>query len=94
MTISSTDISKRIFACGSELLEKNWDSRKPVRLVGISLSGFDVQSEIQLDLFSTLADESFPSDDKEEKIQKAIDDIRDKFGKDKVSWGTLLKKHR
>jgi DNA polymerase-4 len=94
MTIPSTDISKRIFACGCELLEKNWDSRKPVRLVGISLSGFDVQSEIQLDLFSTLADESFPSDDKEEKIQKAIDDIRNKFGKDKVSWGTLLKKHR
>lgn len=94
MTISPTDISKRIFACGCELLEKNWDSRKPVRLLGISLSGFEVQSEIQLDLFSTLADDSFPHDDRDEKIQKAIDDIRDKFGKDKVSWGTLLKKHK
>lgn len=93
MTIPPTDISKRIFACGCELLEKNWDSRKPVRLIGISLSGFEVQSEIQLDLFSTLADESL-ADDKDEKIQKAIDDIRNKFGKDKVSWGTLLKKNK
>lgn len=93
MTIPPTDISKRIFACGCELLEKNWDSRKPVRLIGVSLSGFEVQSEIQLDLFSTLADESL-ADDKDEKIQKAIDDIRNKFGKDKVSWGTLLKKNK
>lgn len=93
MTISPTDISKRIFSSGCELLEKNWDSRKPVRLIGISLSGFEVQSEIQLDLFSNLTDESL-ADDKEEKIQKAIDDIRNKFGKDKVSWGTLLKKNK
>ncbi|ETA81259.1 DNA polymerase IV [Youngiibacter fragilis 232.1] len=94
MTIPPTDISKRIFASGCELLEKNWDSRKPVRLLGISLSGFEVQSEIQLDLFSDLTDESYQADGKEEKIQKAIDDIRNKFGKDKVSWGTLLKKSK
>jgi len=94
MTVASTNISKRIFTCGCELLEKNWDTRKPVRLLGISLSGFEAPSDVQLDLFTTIADDSSLSDDKDDRIQKAIDDIRDKFGKDKVSWGTLLKKHK
>jgi DNA polymerase-4 len=93
MTVTSTNISKRIFTCGCELLEKNWDTRKPVRLLGISLSGFEAPSDVQLDLFTTIADDSSLSDEKDDRIQKAIDDIRDKFGKDKVSWGSLLKKH-
>lgn len=94
MTVPRTASSRRIFASGCELLEKNWDSHKPVRLIGISLSGFERPSEVQLDLFTAISDEAVVADSKDDRLQKAIDDIRDKFGKDKVSWGTLIRKQK
>lgn len=91
-SIPETDLSKRIYLAGIRLLEKNWDAKKPVRLVGISLTDFDSPARgMQLSIFNLGGEECPPSEEKDEKIQKAMDTIREKFGNDKVSWGTLLK---
>lgn len=91
-SIPETDLSKRIYLAGIRLLEKNWDTKKPVRLVGISLTDFEGPARgIQLSLFNLGAETCAPSEEKDEKIQKAMDTIREKFGNDKVSWGTLMK---
>lgn len=50
MGVSPTCNVKNIYEAGVKLLKDNW-SKKPVRLLGISLSGFENKSE-QLSLFS------------------------------------------
>lgn len=40
-TIPATYLTKEIYSAGVDLLEKNWNPHKPVRLLGISISGFN-----------------------------------------------------
>ena len=38
--ITETYLSKKIYSAGADLLSKNWKPHRPVRLIGVSLSGF------------------------------------------------------
>lgn len=94
-SISETNLAKRIRDAGLSLLEKNWDPKKPVRLLGISLGDFDppVKGE-QLSLFLTPDEEKAPTDvreQKEEKLQNTLDELHQKFGDQSVSWGSFRK---
>ena len=40
-TVNATSTTKEIYHAGCSLLEQNWNSFHPVRLIGISLSGFN-----------------------------------------------------
>lgn len=44
-TVPATYLTKEIYSAGVDLLEKNWNVHKPVRLIGISISGFDENTE-------------------------------------------------
>ena len=46
-TVPATYLTKEIYSAGVDLLEKNWNQRKPVRLIGISISGFDEKIEFE-----------------------------------------------
>jgi len=74
------------------LLEKNRDSSHPVRLIGITLSGFheDDSSSMQLLLFDEM--EGQIKSDKNERIDKAMDKIRSKHGAEKITFATLVEK--
>ncbi len=50
VAITATHDTDRILEAGLELLARNWDPRHPVRLLGISLSGFEADSG-QISLF-------------------------------------------
>jgi DNA polymerase-4 len=67
------------------LLKENWDSRKPVRLLGVGLSNAhaDNHEAAQLSIFD-LNEELEDDVTKAEKLEKAIDTIRSRFGKDKL----------
>jgi DNA polymerase-4 len=89
MTISPTCNIKDIYAAGVKLLEKNW-SNEPVRLLGISLSGFQNESE-QISLFQLDKNEA-KGDEKIDNLEDTILKIRKKYGADIIKPGIPHKK--
>lgn len=71
-TITATCATKEIYQAGCSLLEQNWDRSRPVRLIGISLSGFqEGGSTDQLSLFDQMKDNV--KSEKNEQIDRAMD---------------------
>lgn len=68
------DLDADIYDCARKLFEQTWLAGKPVRLLGVGLSGFD-DSGRQLGLWDSIADER-----QEEELQDALDRLRDRFG--------------
>ena len=90
-TIPATCTTKEIYQAGCGLLEQNWNRYHSVRLIGISLSGFDEAcSSGQMSLFDQM--ESNMKNDKNERIDKAMDIIRGKHGSGKITFAALVKK--
>jgi len=90
-TVPATHTTKEIFQTGCDLLEQNWDSSRRVRLIGIALSGFDENnSSMQLSLFDEM--EGKIKSDKNQRIDKAMDKIRNKHGSEKITFATLVEK--
>jgi DNA polymerase-4 len=90
-TIPVTSITKEIYRAGCSLLEKNWNKSLPVRLIGISISGFhEDSSSDQLSLFDPMQENIQAN--KNKQIDKAMDKIRTKYGAEKITLATLVKK--
>jgi DNA polymerase-4 len=90
-TIPSSCTTKEIYQAGCNLLEQNWNTIHPVRLIGISLSGFHEEcTSGQLSLFDQM--EVNVKNDKNERIDKAMDEIRKKHGDEKITFAALVKK--
>ena len=90
-TIPVTSTTKEIYQAGCSLLEQNWNRSHSVRLIGISLSGFhEGCSSGQLSLFNQMEDNV--KDDKNERIDKAMDKIRSKHGSEIITFAALVKK--
>jgi DNA polymerase-4 len=90
-TIPATSITREIYQAGCSLLVQNWNRFRSVRLIGISLAGFDEDTSTdQVSLFD-LMEENVKSD-KQEKIDSAMDKIRSRHGTSKISRATLIKK--
>ena len=90
-TIPATCTTKEIYQAGCSLLEQNWNRLHPVRLIGISLSGFhDNCSSDQLSLFDHMEDNG--KNEKNERIDKAMDKIRNKHGSEIITFAALVKK--
>jgi len=89
-TIPATSVTKEIYQAGCSLLEQNWNKSHPVRLIGISISGFhDDCASDQLSLFDSMQDNV--KTDKNKRIDKAMDKIRNKYGSEKITLATLVK---
>lgn len=88
-SVGATYLTKDIYAAGAKLLEENWDSKKPVRLLGISLNNIFTDEVEQLSIFNLKGNEDL--DVKEEKLEKAFDSIRERFGYDKIKRAVILK---
>ncbi len=89
--VPATCTTKEIYQAGCSLLEQNWNRFHPVRLIGISLSGFHEDcSSVQLSLFDQTAEKV--KTDKNERIDKAMDEIRNKHGSEIITFATLIKK--
>jgi DNA polymerase-4 len=92
-TIPATSITKEIYQSGCSLLEQNWNKFHPVRLIGISLSGFheDCSSD-QSSLFDPMQDNV--KSEKNIQIDKAMDKIRNKHGSEIITFAALVKKEK
>lgn len=78
-----TDNDDVIYATALDLLEKNWPRGKPVRLLGVGISGFDAASQ-QLSLWDI--EPPAPED-----LQPTLDHLRDRFGTKIVRRGSQFK---
>jgi DNA polymerase-4 len=93
MTIPATSVTKEICQAGCRLLEQNWNKSHPVRLIGISISGFyEGGSSEQLSLFDPM--QGNVQAGKNKQIDKAMDKIRSRYGSEKITLATLVKKRK
>ena len=74
----ATDITSEIYLVSKKLFSELWDKRTPLRLLGISLTQITGDDNTQLSFFPT------ENKEKERRIDKAMDAIRNKFGSETV----------
>lgn len=93
-TVPGTCATREIYKAACSLLEKNWNRFHPVRLIGISLSGFDNEQDPspQLSLFDEREDRV--KNEKNDRIDKAMDQIRSKHGSTMITFATSVSKER
>jgi DNA polymerase-4 len=84
----ATNLDEAVFRAAMDLLQKNWQRRVRIRLIGIHLSHFEPETG-QIELFPNDADV------KARILHEHVDSVRDRFGFDSVSAGqsVLLKKN-
>lgn len=91
MTVKSTCNVKDIYLSGAKLLENNWN-KEPIRLLGISLSGFDNKGTEQISLFQMLNTNEDKQTDKIDNLEDTIQKIRQKYGAQIIKPGIFVKK--
>ncbi|MCG0274881.1 MAG: DNA polymerase IV [Thermosediminibacteraceae bacterium] len=70
-TVPYTSSTEDIYGTAKRLLHSNWDGRTPLRLLGVSLSGL-IKEFDQISIFE--------ADEKKKRLDRVIDEIREKFG--------------
>lgn len=81
-----THVTEVIARVASELFNDNCrDIQRGIRLVGVAVSQLATKGPVQLTLFDQ------PATEKSKRIDKALDEIRDKFGKLALSRGSSLR---
>lgn len=84
----ATQTAARIYETACLLFDELW-SGEPVRLLGIRTAKLlDEDEPEQMNLFDMQTGQ--PKDEKHQKLEKALDEIKEKYGKDMVKRGSLL----
>jgi DNA polymerase-4 len=82
---SPTRSSERIYRYAAELLD-HYQLVQNIRLIGVGTSGFKSAGQpVQLDLFDRVKE----SDQTWEKVDRTVETITKKFGRDAIKRGTL-----
>ena len=77
--LSATASTKEIFNNAKELLKQMYRKGTPIRLIGLRLNDLIDKEEMQISLFDNVKDR------KQEKLDKAIDSLKDKYGYDLIT---------
>jgi len=83
-----TNLTEVIADTAMELIRKHWRMHDPIRL--ITVTAINLCDENQAQQLSLFADENINTD-KEERAERAMDDIREKFGNSAISFGSVIK---
>jgi len=82
-----THLATEIRQAAMEIIESSWRMADPIRLLTITAINLtDETADEQISLF----DEPMPDREKGESIEKAMDDIRKKFGDSSITFGQLM----
>lgn len=90
---TASNADQVIYKAACELFRELWN-QKPIRLLGIRTSKLqDESAPVQMSIFDfqTKQEEQSVKNQKHQKLDKALDVIRKKYGEDTVKKGTLLK---
>jgi DNA polymerase-4 len=77
-----TDITEEIYQLAIKLFESHWPKNRKVRLVGVTVSNLERKQYEQLDIFS--------DKEKYRKLNRAVDDIRQRFGNLSIQRGSSI----
>ena len=80
----ATDITDAVYRTAKELLRELWQKQEALRLLGISLMQITRSGSCQMTLFGQEERE------RARKLDKTVDDIRSKYGMDKIKRGSSL----
>ena len=78
---------KDIYEYACVLFDKLWDNDTYVRALCVGVSNISSKHDKQLSLFDS--NNSYSDDDKDEKLQKTIDDIRNKYGSNMIRYADI-----
>ena len=97
---SATDSTTRVFDVAKELLHEVWDGKTPLRLIGLTMTDIEGEDqEKQLSLFDslqtasgaeTVSTSNEADDEKNRLADKAVDAVREKYGRDIIKRGGML----
>ena len=79
-----TDVTNEIYQNVRQLFQESW-SGQPLRLIGVALTGLTEDEFIQMSLF-----EDPKKREQQKKLDEAMDNIRKKFGNDKISRASTM----
>ncbi len=90
---TATYYTQELFDTAYTLMKVHWPVKKGVRLIGISLSHFADAKTHQISIFELSKDTEVykGTDTSHQKIDKVMDQIRQKYGADKIARASLLK---
>ena len=80
----ATDTTKQIYLTAKELLHEMYRKGQEIRLVGVRVDNLVETKENQISLFDTNKNE------KQEKLDKVIDSLRNKYGYETISRATKM----
>ena len=82
--LTATNVTNEIYTVACELFDELWDKRTPVRKLGVHTSKLSQGSFRQYNLFDMYRY------DKLEKLDSAVDQIRERYGEDSVKRACFL----
>jgi DNA polymerase IV len=77
-----TDQGQRICEAAQELLDRHWRRTRPLRLVGVGVTGLIKGAGYQLELFDD-------GDQRRALLDRTLDEIRERFGRDAIRRASL-----
>ena len=86
-----TNTDKMLYETACELFRELWNG-EPIRLLGIRTSKLADETEpeqMSIFDFQSEMEQEVPKNEKQEKLDKALDQIRKRFGKDAIVRGSL-----
>jgi DNA polymerase-4 len=79
-----TDQQQVVYDTACQLFRKAWAGRRPLRLVGVGVSGLLREGGYQLDLFDA-------TDQKRIQLNRSLDEIRARYGRRAIRRASLLR---
>ncbi|MCH5317072.1 MAG: DNA polymerase IV [Eubacterium sp.] len=80
-----TDVSREIIDMAMKIFLENYKWENPLRSIGVAVSDFDIDEAVQFDFSGTVEKR-----EKLQKIEKAVDGIRQRFGNYSVQRASML----
>jgi DNA polymerase-4 len=87
--VQSTNVTENIYKAALELLVKNWNVKMPIR--ALTVTALDPSEEKRVQQLNFFENEDSQTDTKKENLQRALDKLKDKYGKDTVQSASVMK---
>ncbi len=85
---SPTNTTEEIYEAACQILRKLWDTKTPIRQIGVHTSKVQEDAARQYSIFDMMKDDK---QEKLEKLDRTIDRIRQRYGEDAVFRASFLK---
>ena len=82
-----TNLAETISDAALAIIEKSWNVRSPIRM--LTITAINLCDENQAQQLSLFSDENIMSETSE-KLERTMDDIREKFGSSAIAFGAVI----